>query len=138
MNTDWVLAIAFFRGKFEGRQKSRRLVDILTKINEADYLIAPIADNRMFQIIDTFISGEITDEQCKHCLAATNLGMQYVFLSEESIKHLQILEKCYVCSEEKEYYKKEQLDLQRLGSDKTKLARIQYKGKGLYLEEILR
>ena len=30
---------------------------------DCDYIIAPIADNRMFQIINSFINGEITDEQ---------------------------------------------------------------------------
>lgn len=42
----------------------------------------------MFEIIDTFIEGSITDKRCKHCLAATNLGVQYVFLNEKSLKHL--------------------------------------------------
>ena len=28
---------------------------------DCDYIIAPIADNRMFQIINSFINGEITD-----------------------------------------------------------------------------
>jgi len=31
----------------------------------------------MFEIIDSFIEGEITDVQCQHCLSATNLGKQY-------------------------------------------------------------
>ncbi len=91
----------------------------------------------MFQIIDTFIDGEITDEQYEHCLAATNLGMQYVFLSKEFIKHIKILERCFVSSKEKERYKKEQAEFQKLGFDKAKLVRIQYRGKGKCLEEIL-
>ena len=32
------------------------------KSRDCDYIIAPIADNRMFKIIDSFIEGEITDE----------------------------------------------------------------------------
>ena len=44
----------------------------------------------MFQIINSFIDGEITDEQCKHCLAATNLGYQYVFVTPKSTKHLKL------------------------------------------------
>ena len=54
---------------------------LIEQSKDCDYIIAPIADNRMFQIINAFIDGEITDEQCKHCLAATNLGMQYIFIS---------------------------------------------------------
>ena len=137
VNTEWMLAIAYFRGRLENYKNSNLLQKIITPISQADYIIAPIADNRMFQIIDTFIDGEITDEQCKHCLAATNLGMQYVFISDKSIEHIVILEHCFVSTSEKEYYKKQQIEFQKLGSDKSKLARIQYRGKGKYIEEIL-
>lgn len=137
VNTEWMLAIAYYRGRLETYKNSNVLKKIISPIFKADYIIAPIADNRMFQIIDTFIDGEITDEQCKHCLAATNLGMQYVFISNESIEHINILERCFVSTSEKEYYKNQQLEFQKLGSDKSKLARIQYRGKGKYIEEIL-
>lgn len=137
VNTEWMLAIAYFRGRLDAYKNSELLKKIITPILKADYIIAPIADNRMFQIIDTFIDGEITDEQCKHCLAATNLGMQYVFLSNKSIEHVHILERCYVSTSEKEYYKNQQLEFQKLGLDKSRLARIQYRGKGKYIEEIL-
>lgn len=137
VNTEWMLAIAYFRGKLDNYKDSKLMKKILSPIQTADYVIAPIADNRMFQIIDTFIDGEITDEQCKHCLAATNLGMQYVFLSTKSIEHIKLLEKCFVSTSEKEYYQNEQLEFQKLGADKSKLARIQYRGKGKYIEEIL-
>lgn len=40
----------------------------------------------MFRIIDSFIEGEITDEQCIHCLAATNLGLQYVFKTKKCLE----------------------------------------------------
>lgn len=137
VNTNWMLTIAYFRGRLEAYKNSKLLKEIISPVLKADYVVAPIADNRMFQIIDTFIEGEITDEQCKHCLAATNLGMQYVFLSQKSIEHLKVIERCFVSSSEKEFYKKEQLQFHKIGSDKSKLARIQYKGKGKYIEEIL-
>ena len=82
--------------------------------------------------------GEITDEQCKHCLAATNLGNQYVFVSDNAVKNIEILERCYICSEEKEYYKNIRTAETKLGEDKVKLARIEYRGKGQYIDEILK
>jgi len=137
VNTEWMLAIAYFRGRLDAYKNKDLMKKIIAPILEADYIIAPIADNRMFQIIDTFIDGEITDEQCKHCLAATNLGKQYVFISNKSIEQIDILEKCFVSTSEKDYYKNQQIEFQKLGSDKSKLARIQYRGKGKYIEEIL-
>ena len=138
VSTKWMLAIAYFRGRLEKYKESKIIKEIVDKINKADYIVAPIADNRMFQIIDTFIDGEITDEQCKHCLAATNLGMQYVFITQKALDQTCILERCFISSKEKEYYQKEQVKFQKDGEDKSRLARIQYRGKGKYIEEILK
>ena len=60
----------------------------------------------MFRIIDSFINGEITDEQCKHCLAATNLGFQYILLNNKAISQLRELECCYFSKEERKEYRK--------------------------------
>jgi hypothetical protein len=92
----------------------------------------------MFQIINSFIIGEITDEQCKHCLAATNLGKQYIFVSDKSVKRLKILERSYVSDNEREYYRNLKIGDAKLGEDKVKLARIRYRGKGKYIDEILK
>ena len=121
VNQEWMMTIAYYR------EQSR----------ECDFIIAPIADNRMFQIINSFIFGEITDEQCRHCLAATNLGSQYVFLNEKAVNQLQLVERCYISENEKEYYKRKRSSDTKLGEDKVKLARIQYRGKGKYIDEIL-
>ena len=137
VDTEWIMAIAYFRGKLENYKNHKIIKNIINSLKAVDYIIAPIADNRMFEIIDTFINGEITDEQCKHCLAATNLGMQYIFISNKSLEHIHILEKCFISSVEKEHYQKEQINYLITGNNKTKLARIQYKGQGKYLEEIL-
>ena len=128
---NWMLAIAYYRGRLEEYKNNKKIIDIIKSIEDSDYVVAPIADNRMFE-------GYITDEQCKHCLAATNLGLQYVFLTEKAVSNLKVLEKCYISSSEKKYYIKKQEDYQKEGVDKSKLARIQYKGQGKYIEELLK
>lgn len=110
---------------------------LVEQSRDCDYIIAPIADNRMFQIIHSFIFGEITDEQCKHCLAATNLGSQYVFLNEKAVNQVRLIERCYISENEKEYYKNRRSSDAKPGEDKVRLARIQYRGKGKYIDEIL-
>ena len=138
VDQDWMIAIAYFRGRLDNYKEHKLVTNVINKIKEADYIIAPIADNRMFEIIDEFIEGLITDEQCKHSLAATNLGMQYVFLNDNSLNHLEVIERCYICKGEKDYYVKEQTNFQKQGIDKTKIARINYKNKGKYIEEIFK
>ena len=138
VNQEWMMTIAYYRGALETYENHPVIKKLIKNKEKYDFIISPIADNRMFQIINSFISGEITDEQCKHCLAATNLGKQYVFASEKSVKKIKILERSYISSNEREYLKTRRSEESKLGEDKVKLARIQYRGKGLYIDEILK
>ena len=137
VDQEWMLTIAYYRGALDDYRDHPVVKRLLNKVRNCDYVIAPIADNRVFQIIDSFIAGEITDEQCKHCLAATNLGNQYVFTSEKAARKLKILERSYISSSEREHYKGVRAEDTKLGDDKVKLARRQYRGKGKYIDDIL-
>ncbi len=137
VNQEWMMTIAYYRGKLEKYKNHPLIKKIIKESKNCDYIIAPIVDNRMFQIINSFINGEITDEQCKHCLAATNLGYQYVFKSKKSINNIKLIEKFYISENEREYYKNIKSSDTKLGDDKVKLALIQFRGKGHYIDEIL-
>ena len=137
VDQEWMLTIAYYRGALDEYRDHPVVKKLLNKVRNCDYAVAPIADNRMFQIINSFIAGEITDEQCKHCLAATNLGNQYVLTSEKAARKLKILERSYISSSEREYYKGLRAEDTKLGDDKVKLARRQYRGKGKYIDDIL-
>lgn len=138
VDQEWMLAIAYFRGKLEKYKDHKKLKGIIEKVRLSDYVIAPIADNRMFIIIDRFIDGEITDEQCKHCLAATNLGNQYVMLNEKATSNITILEKCFISSLERNRYDVERNTELVESESKVRMAMIKYKNKGNYIEEILK
>ncbi len=137
VDQEWMLTIAYYKGTLDEYSEHPLIQNFLNEVKNCDYVIAPIADNRMFQIINSFISGEITDEQCKHCLAATNLGNQYVFTSEKAVRKLRILERSYISSNERKHYQGLRADDAKLGDDKVKLARRQYRGKGKYIDDIL-
>lgn len=134
---EWMMTIAYYRESLEEYENHPLIKKIIAESRDCDYIVAPIADNKMFETINEFIEGNLTDEQCKHCLAATNLGMQYVFLTEKAASRLKIVERCYVCDKEREYYKKIKEDYRKLGNDKVKLAKAQYRGIGKYIDEVL-
>ena len=138
VDRDWMLLIAYFRNKLNDYAKHPVILDLLSKLEGVDYIVAPIADNRMFEIIDSFIDGEITDVQCQHCLSATNLGNQYVFVTDKALSQLQILRHCYLASDEKSYYLSYKQEESRGGNDKVKVVRKKYRGKGEYIEDILK
>lgn len=138
LNREWMLTIARYRQSLEryaGHPLIRNLVD---EVEGCDYLVAPIADNRMYQIINSFIEGEITDIQCMHCLASVNLGKQFVFKSSRAASRLKILERLYVSSSERDYYRAVRSRDSEDSNDKARQARIRYRGEGLYIDEILK
>ncbi len=138
VDTEWMLAIAYYRQMLNDKENHPLIEKIKKKVSMSDYIIAPIADNRMFKIIDRFIEGEITDEQCKHCLAATDLGYQYVFLTEKAASKIKILERCYISKLERDTFEaKRETDMYD-SNMKVKMAMIKYKTKGKYIEEILK
>lgn len=137
VDQEWMMTIAYYRGVLDEYKDHPVIQKLIEASKDCDYIIAPIADNRMFQIINSFIAGELTDEQCNHCLAATNLGMQYIFISERAVSQAKLIERCYISDNEKEYYKRVRFEESVLGDNKVKLARKQYRGQGRYIDEIL-
>lgn len=137
VDREWMLTIAYHRGNLD-QYANNELIRRIARANEGiDYIVAPIADNRMFEIIDSFIDGEITDVQCQHCLSATNLGMQYVFISEKAFSNITMIERCYLCEDEKNAYLSARQESFVMNQDKVKLARKQYRNQGEYIEDIL-
>lgn len=136
VDTEWMIGIAYFRGWLEEYKENELIKGVLKKIDNWDVIVAPIVDNPMFDIIAEFIERNITDEQCRHSLAATNLGKQYVLKTNKVVEHASLLKEMYVC--EKEKCVESRTLLTNDGIQKVKMARIQYKGKGKYFEEFLK
>ena len=134
---DWMLAVSLFRGKLADYSGHAIVESLRSRIEQADCVIAPIADNRMFEIIDSFAEGEMTDVQCRHCLLATDLGSQYVIKTDKALRALEVVEHCYLSSQEKRDYLTEKSNVSRIGWDKIKAARRQYRNEGMYIEELL-
>lgn len=138
VDRDWLFAVAYYRGTL-GHLKNHPLVkNVIKKLENIDYIIAPIADNKMYLLMDEFISGALTDVQCMHCLSATDLGYQYVFKSEKSLKQIEILRKGYLTKSEKLDYLKQRLKDNNDAENKVMAAKIKYRGQGLYIDELLK
>ena len=135
---EWMILISYFRGKIDEYKDSKYIKKLLDDLKNVDLVIAPIADNTMYEILDDFSSGEITDLQCLNALSANWLGKQYVFLNDKAIKKsLTIIDKLYLCEKEKNDYKTRKEENTKIGKQKVKLAKREYAGKGKYIEELL-
>lgn len=138
VSSEWMILVAYYRNKIKEYANSNYVKSILKKIKGKDLIIAPIADNTMYSIINEFVEGSITDEQCLNCLSANRLGKQYVFLNDKIIKdNLEIVSKMFISSNEKEDYSRVRLQDDDIGKKKVVMAKRKYAGVGKYIEELL-
>ena len=137
VTVEWMLSIAYYRGWLNDFKDNHYLKNIIKDVEESDVIIAPIADNKMFDLVSDFVRGNITDMQCKHSLAATNLGMQYVLRTQKSLNQTNLISTFHICSQEKQHLILDRLDLNDLNRQKVQLAKKEYREKGKYIEEVL-
>ena len=134
---EWMLAICFYRGTLGEFSHSEKVKEIISQIEPADVIIAPIADNKMFYVMAQFTDGEINAEAALHSLSASSLGFQYVFKSGKALEKLIPIEKYYLCRPEREECTARLNERGYEIDTKLKLAKRKFKN-GLYIEEILK
>lgn len=136
-NMEWMLAICYFRGTLEGFPLNPMITKIIAEVEEADVVIAPIADNKMFYVMAQFVEGEINADVALHSLSASKLGLQFIFKTEKSLKNLIPIEKYYLSIPEREDCRKLLNERSYEIDTKLKLAKREFR-TGLYIEEILK
>jgi len=132
---EWMLAICYHRGTLGTFSNDKQVQNILEKINNADVIIAPIADNKMFYVMAQFTEGEINADVALHSLSASKLGFQYIFKTDKALSKLIPIEKYYLCIPERDECKKMLIERGFEIDTKLKLAKREFK-TGLYIEEI--
>ena len=107
-------------------------------MNKYDIVIAPIADNNMYETMNRFARGEITDKQAIYALSASSLGKQHVLKTEKACKCVQMLDRLYLCKPERDDIENERKENATVAYDKAKLSIENYRRIGKYVEEILK
>lgn len=134
---DWMIAICYYRGTIKEYAKNSRVKQIVKKIENADLIIAPIADNKMFYVMSQFAQGEINADVALHSLSASNLGLQYIIKTDKALKKCTPIERYYLSIPEKEDCKKALVERGFEIDTKLKLAKREFR-EGLYIEELLK
>ncbi len=116
--------------------ESNMVRQVVKRIENADVVIAPIADNKMFYIMSQFAEGEINADVALHSLSASNLGLQYIIKTDKALKRCVPIEKLYLSAPERYDCKKTLIERSYEIDTKLKLAKREYK-EGLYIEELL-
>lgn len=138
VSIEWMYAILYFRGAFERYELTEEILKLIEKINNSDVIVAPIADNNMYEVLNSFAYGTISDVQCLHALSANNLGLQFVFKSEKACKDLEFIDRLYICENEKKQYLKKKKELAIEGRSKVLLSLEEYRRQGRFFDEIFK
>lgn len=134
---EWMIAICYYRGTLGDYSQNKSVRKIISEVESADLIIAPIADNKMFYVMAQFTDGEINADVALHSLSASKLGLQYILKTEKAIKKLVPIEKYYLCIPERADCKNKIHERSLEIDTKLKLAKREFKS-GLYIEELLK
>ena len=138
VSLEWMLMVSYFRGQLNEYADSEKIKNIIRDIAKYDIIVAPIADNNMYEIMNRFARGEITDKQAINALSASHLGRQIVLKTDKACKSVKLLNKLYLCKEEREDIEKERKEQSIMSLDGAKTSIEKYRRIGKYIEEILK
>ena len=133
-----MLIVCFHRGMLNQYSNHPLLKETLKLLENKDLIVAPIADNRMFQIMRDFGDGYITDKQAIHALSASRLGNQYILKSKKALDALALKERVYICESEK-FNSISQTTERKIEIDnKLAFARREFRNQGKYIDEVFK
>ncbi len=133
---EWMLIVCYFRGMIDQYATHPLMQKCLNMLKNKDVIIAPIADNRMFQIMRDFGEGNITDQQAIHALSASRLGNQYVFKTKKAIDKLKFIERLYVSNSERKNSFENTEERKVEIDNKLKLSKREFRNEGKYIDEV--
>lgn len=134
---DWAMLVSYYREKMEKVKGSKLYSKYSSFIKGKDLVIGRIADDRMFFVIDSFFSGNITDEGLINCLSTLQLGKQYVAITTKACKKIKIEKEINLSYFEKKVIKKINQINRENGINKANEICKKYRREGKYFDEIL-
>ena len=137
VSLEWMLAVSHYRGYLQPYGQSPLIRELIAEVEGADVVIAPIADNDMYETMSRFARGEITDAQATSALSASHLGKQHVLKSELACRSVHPVERLYLCAPERQQIEAKRREAAQVALDKATLAIQTFRRQGKYIEEIL-
>ncbi|MCL2165045.1 MAG: DUF3990 domain-containing protein [Oscillospiraceae bacterium] len=134
---DWALLIAYHRGKLEPAEGSDIYMKYAAMTDGCDMVIGYIANDRMFVVLDRFFSGEITDVALIESLSALQLGRQYVALTENACRQIDIIGEISFNEVERDTLRAEAEVYRAEGIRRAEEICRKYRRDGRFFDEIL-
>lgn len=136
-NIDWALFVAYNRGKLESVYDTDLYRRVSSLADGVDVICGPIANDRMFVVLERFFTGDITDVALVWSLSALRLDSQFVAKTEKACRAISIVDK-------REFHVSELEELRALaeanrtrGIAQAEVICRQHRRDGRYFDEIL-
>jgi hypothetical protein len=135
---DWALFVAYNRGKMESIKTTSTYHHFQNLANDCDMIIGPIANDRMFVVLDRFFRGDITDTALVHSLSALKLGKQYVATTQKACSQIKIMEETILTAQNRESLKVESEKNRAQGIAMADEICKKYRREGRFFDEIIK
>lgn len=89
-NIEWAMLVAYHRGRMENIKGTPFYNKYQDFMRHCDLVIGSIANDKMFQVLDDFFIGNITDVALTKSLAALELGKQYVAVTPKGCEAVKV------------------------------------------------
>lgn len=136
ISIDWMLIVCYYRGQLEKYKNHPMIKNLIEKVESSDVVIAPIADNNMYEIINQFSRGDITDLQATIALSASHLGNQHVLKTEKACQSIKAINRLYLCSKERTDIEVERRKAALEAAEKAQHSIEEFRRKGKYIDEL--
>ena len=137
VSTEWMIAVCYYRGQLEEYKNSQYVKRIIEKVERSEVVIAPIADNNMYDIINRFARGDITDIQATIALSASHLGKQHVLRTNKACENIEFIDRLYLCEKERDDIEEKRREAALASLSKANSSIKNYRHNGKYIEELL-
>lgn len=134
---EWAYYVAYNRGKFEDLKNTKFYNQQSALATDKDFIVGPIADDNMNEVMKMFMDAQITDVAMCECIKAINYGTQYVAKTERGCSAIEVVESIPISKEERKRFIEYSRD-KRKDSDSIVAGIIrQNRRNGLFLDEVM-
>ena len=137
LDMDWAFLIAYNRGHMEGYSNSPLFTRYAKMENGYDIVTGYIANDRMYQVMNRFFEGDITNTALLNSISALKLGKQYACISQKACDNVEILSERTVTPFELSFLRELSANHRKEGIRMAEDIVKQYRREGKYFDELL-
>lgn len=133
----WAMVVAYNRGRMNKIKDSQLYNFYKNYLLNKDLVIGNIADDRMFNVIDNFFEGMITDKALVFSFSALKLGKQYVMLTQKGCDRVRIEKEISLSYLERKCLQKVSIENRLKGVNLANDICKNYRREGYFFDELL-